>query len=159
MFKSLVSLLLLLLLIITTEAEVLGVKVLQGVKHDLSYACWWSSYRRPLFKSGPAVSKQKVACYVPSDLMIRYTLFERFMVLKNNNFFVRSNHWLLSGFTTTNQHELLEVKVFAARRQVHAWMLLLDRIPVRAADDGWTQHEVATGNKFISSTDDSIRNN
>ena len=36
-------------------------------------------------------------------------------------------------------------------------MLLLDRIPVRAADDGRTEHEVATGNKFVNSTDDSIQ--
>ena len=55
-------------------------------KRDLWYACWWSSYRRPLFKSGPSASRQKVACSVPSDLIVRYTLFERFTLLKNNNF-------------------------------------------------------------------------
>lgn len=69
-----------------SEVEVLCVKVLQGVKYDLSYACWWSSYRRPLFKSGPSASRQKVACYVPSDLIVSYTLLERFTLLKNNNF-------------------------------------------------------------------------
>ena len=34
----------------------------------------------------PSVSRQKVACHVPSDLMVRYTLLERFTLLKNNNF-------------------------------------------------------------------------